>query len=107
MRIQILDPAKQDLIDGYYFYETQAEGVGRYFLDSLYSDIDSLKLYAGIHPKKFGNFHWMLSKRFPYAIHYDLDTDSEVVSVHAVLDCRQEPEQIKKRIQKEQEDPGD
>ena len=52
MRIQIFDNAKRDLVDGFAFYEAQSTGVGQYFLDSLYSDIDSLTLFAGIHPKK-------------------------------------------------------
>ncbi len=43
MRIKILNSAKNDLIDGYWFYEKQMEGIGTYFLDSIFSDIDSLK----------------------------------------------------------------
>lgn len=46
MRIRILTAARQDLIDGYRFYEKQSQGVGGYFLSSLISDIDSLVLYA-------------------------------------------------------------
>lgn len=64
MRVQILDEAQQDLIEGYHFYEGQEEGLGDYFLDSLFSDIDSLQFYAGIHPVFFG-YHRLLSKRFP------------------------------------------
>jgi len=52
VKIRIFDSAKLDLADGYFFYEEQESGIGQYFLDSLYSDIDSLALYAGIHPKK-------------------------------------------------------
>ena len=52
MKIRIFDSAKLDLADGYFFYEEQESGIGQYFLDSLYSDIDSLALYAGIHPKR-------------------------------------------------------
>jgi hypothetical protein len=37
MKLQILEPAEQDLIRGFYFYEGQQQGVGHYFLDSLYS----------------------------------------------------------------------
>ena len=44
MRIEILDDAKEDLIDGFHFYEEQSPGLGSYFLDSLFSDIDSLLL---------------------------------------------------------------
>ena len=49
MKIHILDHAEDDLVDGYNFYEDQAPGVGIYFLDCIYSDVESLVLYAGIH----------------------------------------------------------
>lgn len=40
MRVRITRPAEQDLLDGYTFYERQQAGIGSYFLDSLYADID-------------------------------------------------------------------
>ena len=70
MNIFLARSAEQDLLDGHGFYERQAPGVGTYFLDSLFADIDSLVLYAGIHPKPDGRFHRTLAKRFPYAVHY-------------------------------------
>ena len=54
MRIRILPSAIKDLSDGYIFYENQVFELGSYFLETLFSDIDSLKLYAGIHPKVLG-----------------------------------------------------
>ena len=68
------------------------------FLDSLFSDIDSLILYAGIHRKIFG-FHRLLSKRFPHAIYYQVETENEVV-VYRVLDCRQNPHKIQATLRK-------
>lgn len=56
MRILILDLAKRDLIDGYHFYEEREVGLGGYFLDSLYSDIDSLVLYGGNSSKGVPQF---------------------------------------------------
>ncbi len=44
MKVRILTSARNDLADGRDFYERQAESVGDYFLDSLFSDIDSLAL---------------------------------------------------------------
>ena len=96
MRIRVFDNAKLDLVDGFAFYESQATGVGEYFLDSLYADIDSLALYAGVHRKKSEGLHWMLSKRFPFAIYYMVADD--LVSVHAILDCRQDPGKIEERL---------
>ena len=49
MRIEVLDDAKDDLVEGFRFYEETSPGLGAYFLDSVFADIDSLLLYAGIH----------------------------------------------------------
>jgi len=69
MRIRILSAAEEDLEEGFRFYESQLPGLGSYFLDSLYSDIDSLAYFGGIHQVVFG-YHRQLSKRFPFAIYY-------------------------------------
>ena len=98
MKVRIIEPAEQDLLDGYLFYESQAEGVGQYFLDCLYSEIDSLVLFAGTHRKVFREFHWLLSKRFPYAVYCTLE--DKISLVHAILDCRQNPKSIEKRLEK-------
>ncbi len=95
MNIKILPSALDDLSAGYEFYESQLEGLGSFFLDTLFFDIDSLKLYAGIHNKVFGQYR-LLSKRFPYAIYYLID--SKDVLINAVLDCRRNPNWIKKRL---------
>ncbi|NWG87871.1 MAG: type II toxin-antitoxin system RelE/ParE family toxin [Hydrogenophilaceae bacterium] len=97
MRLRIARSAEADLLNGHAFYERQQQGVGSYFLDSLYADIDSLLLYAGIHPKPYGHLYRMLAKRFPFAIYYDLQ--GNLVTVVAVLDCRQNPGSIKSRLQ--------
>jgi len=96
MKIKILPSASQDLIDGYWFYEKQAEGLGTYFLDSLFSDIDSLIINAGIHSIHFGKYHRMLSKRFPFAVYYRIE--NKTVLVYGVLDCRRSPAWIKKKL---------
>jgi plasmid stabilization system protein ParE len=95
MRVEILDEARNDLIDGFHFYDDQARGLGDYFLDSLFSDIDSLHLFAGIHPIILGH-HRALSKRFPFAIYYVVENNA--ARVQAVLDCRQDPDKVKARL---------
>lgn len=96
MRIRLLVHAQADLCNGFTFFEAQLKGLGSYFLDSLSADIDSLVIYAGIHPLVSGGFHRLLAKRFPYAVYYRLD--NEVVTVYAILDCRRKPERMKKRL---------
>ena len=42
MKIEILSIALVDIQSGQHFYEQQQEGLGAYFLDLLFSDIDAL-----------------------------------------------------------------
>ena len=97
MRVRVLESAKEHLVEGFQFYEEQAPGIGTYFLDSLFADIDSLSLYGGIHSLFFG-FNRCISNRFPFAIYY-LVADDEV-RVYAVLDCRRRPSWIERRLKK-------
>ena len=97
MRIEVLDDAKDDLVDGFHFYEEQSPGLGSYFLDSLFADIDSLLLYAGIHRIVYGS-HRCVASRFPFAIYYRVETD--VVRVRAVIDCRRNPTWIRRRLRR-------
>jgi hypothetical protein len=97
MKISIQPSALADLRVGFRFYEKQQFGLGGYFLDSLYSDIDSLLLYAGVHSRHFGKYR-LLSKRFPYGIYYDLRGD--MILVRAVLDLRRDPSWITGKLNK-------
>lgn len=95
--IVLLKEAVDDLENGENFYNNREFGVGTYFWDSLISDIESLIIFAGIHPKKHGLFQ-MLSKRFPYAIYYEI-ADS-VAYVIAVLPMRKNPSWIVDNLRK-------
>jgi len=95
MKLRVLRPALEDLISGREFYNKQQEGVGQYFFNNIFSEIDSLVLHAGIHPVQFG-FYRMLARRFPYAIYYQILEDEAVV--FRVLDCRSDPRWIRKAL---------
>lgn len=95
MKIKILEEAEQDLIDGFRFYEAQNFGLGQDFLDSLFSDIDSLQLFAGIHPMVF-RLSTTPVQKVSIAIYYQVDND--IVRIRAVLDCRQDPKKIQDRL---------
>ena len=98
MRVRVLRPAFEDLAAGRRFYHHQEQGVVDYFFDSLFSEIDSLVLYAGIHPIRFG-FHRLLAKRSPYAVYYRIIAGAAVV--FRVLDCRRDPKWIRMALTEE------
>lgn len=91
-----LEQAAQDLDSGKAFYDLREAGVGLYFFDSLLLDIESLSLHSGIHRKIFG-FYRLLSKRFPFAVYYDIDGD--ITRVAAVLDMRRDPAWIRQELE--------
>ncbi len=95
MKIKIISAAENDLEEGYHFYDMREPGLGSYFLDSLYSDIDSLAYFGGMHRMVFGH-HRQLSKRFPFAVYYRVIDD--MVVVFAVLDCRRNPSWTRERL---------
>ncbi len=96
MKVRIQPSALRDLREGFLFYERKESGLGSYFMDSLFSDIDSLQLFGGIHSVHFGLFHRLLSKRFPYAVYYQ--THGKEVLVRAVLDLRRNPTWIARKL---------
>ena len=97
MRLRILNSALEDLDRGRRFYERQGAGLGAYFLDSLFSEIDSLVLYARTHRQVFG-FHRLIARRFPYGVYYRLEP-GDVVVVWRVLDLRRSPSSLRKALQ--------
>jgi len=98
MTIRILDLARDDLINGYRFYEQQSPGLGSYFLDNLYNDIESLRYTGGAHLIIHQHYQRALSKRSPWAIYYTMSNDA--LLIHAVTDCRRDPDWIKKHLDK-------
>lgn len=95
MKLNIRLSAREDLAGAFVFYEQQEKGLGVYFFDTIFSEIDSLASNAGIHQRVFG-YHRFLSKRFPYAIYYSVE--AELIDVVASLDCRRDPVWIRQRL---------
>jgi plasmid stabilization system protein ParE len=85
MTPKILPSALDDLTARRDFYEAQDKGVGIYFLETVFAEIESLRLHAGIHGKKFG-LQRLLVPKFPYAVYYRVEGDQALVC--RVLDCR-------------------
>ncbi len=95
MKIRLLSIAARDLERARDFYDRQGEGLGNYFLDTLFSDIDSLALFGGVH-NKFRGYHRLISKRFPFAVYYKIN--GAEVEIWRVLDCRQDPKRTNRQL---------
>ena len=95
MTITLLDAAKAQLREGYWWYEKQDPGTGDYFLRRMYAEIETLQHLAGIH-RKFHGLHRLIPARFPFGIFYTVSGDT--VEVCAVIDLRRSPSWIRKRL---------
>ena len=94
-QVHLTQLAKEDLDIAKDFYAKQDISLGEYFIDSLIVDLESLQFYSGIHQKIFG-YYKMLAKHFPFTIYYDIENTTTIV--HAILDTRQNPKNIKDRL---------
>lgn len=97
--VVVLKEAADDLEDGRSFYDRRQMGVGDYFWDSLIADLESLSIFAGIHSKQHGLYR-MLSKRFPYAIYYQIEDDTAYVI--AILPMRRDPAWLEAKLRNRQ-----
>ena len=95
MTITVLGEAERHLDEGYQWYEQRDAGTGDYFLHTMYAEIESLRRFAGIHRKVYGQ-HRLLTGIFPYSIYYTLNDDT--ITVRAVLDLRRSPAWIRRQL---------
>jgi hypothetical protein len=65
MRVQILDTAEEDLVEGFWFYERQQPGLGVYFRNSIYADLRALEEERESPSNRLQNYHRALATRFP------------------------------------------
>ena len=95
MIVRLLLEARLDILEASRFYDRQNEGLGDYFVRCLIEDFERLERFAGIHERR-GNYFRLISERFPFMICYQLTADE--FQIVAVLDCRQDPGTIDRRL---------
>ena len=96
IKVRISEDAQQDLNEGFFFYESQEAGLGDYFVACLRADIESLKIFGGVHRVVYADYHRLLSKVFHYGIFYTREGESAIL--WAVLDLRKDPEWIRQKL---------
>ena len=97
MILRISGRARADLEDGWNFYDRRESGLGRYFFDSVTSDIQSLRTTAGVHRQVYG-YHRLVCSRFPHAVYYRVQNDT--IYIWRILDCRQNPRRIARSVRR-------
>ena len=91
-----LPEAKQDLVDGFLWYEDKALGLGLEFLRSIEACILSIQRQPLMYQPVHENYRRALIRRFPYLVFYQHESGQTVI--FAVFHCAQNPDKWNARI---------
>src|SRR4051812_30513902 len=94
--VVILAGAENDVLETYTRYESAQDGLGTQFSDQLEKTFGLISDFPHAGPIFTNNIRRVLVRAFPYGIFYCIE--GRRVMVQAVLDLRQSPEAIYRRL---------
>jgi mRNA-degrading endonuclease RelE of RelBE toxin-antitoxin system len=90
-KLQITNKAKQDIIDGFYWYETKSNGLGGRFVEEVEKSLNYIHRYPLHFQIKYKNiFREAVLKIFPYVVIYEII--EKTVVVYSVFPTPMNPE---------------
>jgi len=96
LRVDLLAGADADLQETFNRFEDYRETLGVEFMASVEAYLTRISAFPEIAPTYFENVRRQVMHRFPYGIFYE--RQPKRVLVLAILDLRQDQEQILKRL---------
>jgi plasmid stabilization system protein ParE len=91
-----LHSADSDIQSAFNFYESLQPGRGEISMRQLDIALGQLRKFPEIAPHFSGAYRRLLTAGFPYGVFYTLEGNRIIIA--AVLDLRQNPEAIRKRL---------
>ena len=89
MKVRVLRLAHDSILDGFNFYEDKEHGLGARFIESILSDIRSLRISGCGHMIVHEDFHRKVCTKFPFSIYYKVEYSE--INVYRVFDNRRGP----------------
>ena len=96
--IKISHEALDDIQFATDWYNNQVEGLGKRFQKQVINQIGKLKNTAEIHVIRYKDVRCMVIKKFPFMVHFTLDTQKGILTVYAVLHTSRNPRIWEKRL---------
>jgi len=96
MTIEVLPPARAELMGAISYYNTQSEGLGYEFAAEVKRTLERIIQYPDAWFKLSKRTHRCRTNRFPYGIIYQVR--KETLLVVAVMHLSREPETWKSRL---------
>jgi plasmid stabilization system protein ParE len=89
MKVRILAPARQDILDSAAFYEDREPGLGLRFYSAIEQAIDELAWQAGSHVHFDERYLVKFVRVFPYAIYYAIENGEAHVDASSIREMIQ------------------
>lgn len=74
-----------DVIEAIEYYNAKKENLGFEFYETLKNKLISLKTDALLYQVRYTDIHCLKVGKFPYLIHYKVDSDLKIVYAFAVI----------------------
>jgi plasmid stabilization system protein ParE len=89
MNVVFLNEAEQELLEAALFYEKQARGLGKNFMEEVYQSIEHIVNFPLNSQKLTDDIRRKLLKRYPFGVLYRID--SETIVIIAVMNLKRKP----------------
>ena len=89
MNVIFLEEAEQELLEAALYYEKQASGLGKKFMDEVYQSIDAVVDFPLNCQKFTADIRRKLLKRYPFGVLYRIDNNQIVIV--AVMNLKRKP----------------
>ena len=93
----VIDPrAIRDIQQAINYYDEQQAGLGKKFEEALNKHLLTLETKPFFRIR-YDNVHCLPLKKFPYMVHFTINQDQKMVTIHAVFHTALNPEKWKER----------
>ena len=84
--------ALQEIKQAVDYYNKLSDGLGDRFKQNLLAAVKAAKLNPTYNSFRYDDVRFAVVKRFPYAAHYTINKDNNIVKIQAVLTFSQNPD---------------
>jgi plasmid stabilization system protein ParE len=90
-RLSFTPAATAHIIQIAAWYSEQSKGLGIRFKNNLKTELTSIKKNPFTRSFRYDNVRFAVVKKFPYAAHYTIDEDQDVIVIHAIFGFSEDP----------------
>jgi plasmid stabilization system protein ParE len=91
-QIKISPEALSDIQEATDWYNEQLNGLGARFQKQTVKQINKLASSAGLYHIRYNDVRCMVVRKFPFLIHFTLNSEQNIVTVYAVFHTSRNPQ---------------